>query len=288
MKLGLKKVFIPALSVAVLCIFMSASTSAQLRLPRPSQGASVMQTVGTTDITITYSRPLVKGRKIFGDPPADSYAKGESTLDDQNKRPDGMVIVPYGHVWRTGANEATQFVVTDDVLINGKPLPAGSYSLHTIPGQKEWTIVFNGQANQWGSFSYDPSKDTLRVTAVPASTSDMQEAMLFTLDPATPSSAVANIRWDKVRVPFTIEVKDVSGLALQKARSVVSGAAADNWQIPLTAAMYARDNNTPSDAKMWFDQALKAIDSNIAKLRPSKICRRRRTFSFRPKGCPRL
>src|SRR6267142_5355878 len=123
----------------------------QIRPLRPSQKASVMQTVGVTDITITYSRPGVKGRAIWGDAlPEQANVKGEATLDDQNVRPKGAPIVPWGHVWRAGANEATTFVVTDDVMVNGQKLPAGSYSLHTIPTKDEWTIVFNGAANQWG------------------------------------------------------------------------------------------------------------------------------------------
>src|SRR6476619_7180100 len=157
----------------------------QIKPIRPSQKASVMQTIGVTDISITYSRPGVKGRTIWGDAPADSYAKGEATLDDSNKRPAGRPIVPYGHMWRTGANEATQFVVTDDVLINGQKLAAGSYSLHTIPGKDEWTVVFNGTANQWGSFDYDPAKDTLRVKAKPAVMNDNQEWLQYTFDPVT-------------------------------------------------------------------------------------------------------
>src|SRR4030095_4693471 len=110
------------------------SATAQVRTPRPSQKASVMQTIGVTDVTITYSRPGVKGRKIWGDPlPEQANVQGEATLDNQNVRPKDAVIVPWGHVWRTGANEATMFEVTDEVLINGQKLPAGSYSLHTIP-----------------------------------------------------------------------------------------------------------------------------------------------------------
>ena len=171
-----------------------------VRTPRPSQKASVMQTIGVTDVTITYSRPGVKGRKIWGDPPA-GLAAGTATLDDQNKRPKDMVIVPYGHVWRTGANEATQLEVTDDVLINGQKLPAGSYSLHTIPGKDEWTVVFNGTANQWGSFSYDEKKDTLRVKAKPEWLTENQEWLMYSFDPVTDNSAQVNIRWEKLRVP---------------------------------------------------------------------------------------
>src|SRR5260221_855611 len=126
----------------------------QIRPLRPSQKASVMQTVGVTDITITYSRPPVKGRTIFADAPAtmEARAKGEATLDNQNERKAGKPIVPYGHVWRAGANEATMFQITDDVLINGQPLKAVPYSMHTIPGKDEWTIIFNSDAGQWGSF----------------------------------------------------------------------------------------------------------------------------------------
>src|SRR5438132_1676360 len=110
---------------------------------RPSQKASVMQTIGVTDVTITYSRPAVKGRTIFADAPATmaSRAKGEATLDNQNERQKGEPIVPWDHVWRAGANEATMFQVTDDVLINGQPLKAGTYSLQTIPGKEEWTFI---------------------------------------------------------------------------------------------------------------------------------------------------
>src|SRR4029078_383104 len=155
------------LSGAALLVFGSVSAAmSQVVTPRPSQKASVMQTIGVTDVTITYSRPGVKGRKIGADPtPDQAKTQGEATLDNQNVRPKEAVIVPYGHVWRTGANDATTFTVNDDVLINGQKLAAGPYTLHTIPTKDEWTIVFNGTANQWGSFNYDAAKDTLRVKA---------------------------------------------------------------------------------------------------------------------------
>jgi hypothetical protein len=223
----------------------------------------VTQTVGVTDITIEYSRPLVKGRVIWGDPPKDSYAKGEETLDDQNKRPAGMPIVPYGHVWRTGANEATKFVVTDDVMINGQKLAAGSYSLHTIPGKDEWTIVFNGTANQWGSFNYDPAKDTLRVKAKPQMVQDNQEALSFYFDPVTDNAATANIRWERIRVPFTVEV-DVQKTAIAKARAAVAAAKPDDWKTPFQAAGYAKQAGDIEDAKLWIGQAMTVVDASIA------------------------
>lgn len=150
-------------------------------MPNASQKASVTQTIGVTDVTINYFRPGVKGRKVWGDATAELNAKGEATLDNGNTRAADAPMVPYGHVWRTGANDATQFIITDDVMINGQPLAAGAYSLHTIPGKTEWTVVFNSVANQWGSFSYDAKKDTLRVKAKPQSSPHSQEWMLFTI-----------------------------------------------------------------------------------------------------------
>jgi hypothetical protein len=143
-----------SLLLLALCGVQSASAQGPtVRLPRASQKATVMQTIGVTDVAVTYSRPAVKGRKIWGDPPAAAPANGSATLDDASSRAKDAPIVPFGHVWRTGANEATTFAVTDDVLINGQKLPAGAYSLHTIPGQDEWTVIFNSVADQWGSFN---------------------------------------------------------------------------------------------------------------------------------------
>ena len=253
--------------LAVLCVLcFAAAASAQVTLPRPSQKASVMQRIGVTDVTITYSRPAVKNRKIWGDPlPGQTAdAKGEATLDDQNKRPKDAVIVPWGHVWRTGANEATMFVVTDDVLINGQKLPAGSYSLHTIPTKDEWTIVFNGTANQWGSFDYDPAKDTLRVKAKPQWMNSSEEYLSYSFDPVTDDSAQVNIRWEKVSVPFTVKIPDVNALTLSKLKAAVDGAKPDDWRTPYQAAAYALNNkDTADDAQglMWLDQSIKVKET---------------------------
>src|ERR1700749_2998172 len=236
----LQKRFLPAAAGALLLAF-AASASAQLRAPRPSQKASVMQTVGVTDITITYSRPGVKGRALWGDPPAGATTS-TATLDDARARAANAVIVPYGHVWRAGANEATQFAVTDDVLINGQPLKAGTYSLHAIPGKDEWTIIFNSDAGQWGSFTYDEKKDVLRVKTKPQTASESQEWLQYTFDPVNENSAQVNLRWERLRVPFTVEVKDVKGLAIEKMRAAVASAKADDWQTPLQAANYIFTN----------------------------------------------
>ena len=229
----------------------------QIKPIRPSQKASVMQTVGVTDITITYSRPPVKGRIIFADAPAtmESRAKGEATLDNQNERKPGEPIVPYNHVWRAGANEATMFQVTDDVSINGQPLKAGTYSLHTVPGKDEWTIVFNNDAGQWGSFTYDEKKDALRVKTKPQMVSDNQEWLTYNFDPVTDNSATVNLRWEKVRVPFTVEVKDVKAAWRAHADALITANPMSEG-LPLQVAnTYAREKN--------YDEAMKFVDQSI-------------------------
>src|SRR5512133_2105001 len=148
-----------AVILSLVVLVAIAATAQQVQLPRVSQKASVTQTIGLTDVTITYSRPGVKNRTIWGG------------------------LVPYDQVWRTGANEATQIKISSDVTINGQKLAAGSYSLHTIPGKDEWTIVFNGTANQWGSFDYDPAKDTLRVKTKPVWLNESEERLTYSFDP---------------------------------------------------------------------------------------------------------
>jgi hypothetical protein len=235
----------------------AAAQAPAVRLPRPSQKASVMQTIGVTDVTITYSRPGVKGRKIWGDPTAaEATTTGAATLDDSNKRPKDAPIVPYGHVWRTGANEATTFAVTDDVLINGQKLPAGTYSLHTIPSKDEWTIIFNKDAGQWGSFSYDEKKDALRVKAKPQIVADNQEWLLYSIPVVTPNSAQVLIRWEKVAVPFTVEVPNVDALMRAKIDAAVA-ANPNDWQLPLTVARQYANDDKVDEALKWADQSIK-------------------------------
>ncbi len=253
-----------SLFAVLFMLSFAVSAFAQIDTPRPSPKASVMQRIGVTDVTITYSRPGVKGRQIWGDPLPGQTAKGEATLDNQNERPKGAPIVPYGHVWRVGANEATMFVVTDDVLINGQKLPAGSYSLHAIPTKDEWTIVFNSTAKQWGSFDYDASKDTLRVKVKPQSLNQSEEWLTYTVDPVGDDSAQVNIRWEKVSVPFTVKVPDVAATTLAHLKTSVSNAKADDRQTPLQAGNYLINNQTPADDEQgmaWIEQSIKVKET---------------------------
>jgi hypothetical protein len=149
-------------------------------------------------------------------------------------------------------------------LINGQKLPAGSYSLHTIPTKDEWTIVFNGTANQWGSFDYDATKDTLRVKAKPQWGNENTEWLQYSIEPLTDDSAQVNIRWEKVTVPFTVKVPDVVATTLAHARASVNAAKPDDWQTPLSAANFALRNNIATDDEegmAWLDRSIKVKET---------------------------
>jgi hypothetical protein len=209
---------------------------AQLKLPRASQKSTLSQTVGLTDITIVYSRPGVKGRKIWG------------------------ALVPYGQVWRTGANEATTIAFSDDVTINGKDLPKGMYSLHTIPGEAEWTLIFNKTADQWGSYSYDATKDALRVTAKPRKGDERHEWLTFEVPELSTDQATFEIAWENVEVPFTINTHALER-AVAAANAAVAAAKPDDWRTPYSAASFFNDNNMPADAMKWIDASIKTKET---------------------------
>ncbi|MFN2240288.1 MAG: DUF2911 domain-containing protein, partial [Thermoanaerobaculia bacterium] len=209
-----------------LVAFCAVPALAQLELPRVSPKASVTQAVGLTDVTINYSRPSVRGRTIFGD------------------------LVPWGAVWRTGANEATTIELADDVTINGAKLAKGLYSLHTIPGESEWTVIFNSEATQWGSYSYDAARDALRVAVKPRASDHPHEMLTFAFPNVTASSAEVVMAWDRVMVPFTIGVDT-------NAKVVASANAALDWRIPFQAANWASQNKVEGvDAMKWVDQSI--------------------------------
>ena len=244
---------------ALFCATVAAAQQpqAQFKPLYPSQKSTVTQTIGVTDVTISYHRPATKGRTIFADAPADMEARhpGEATLDNQNERKPGEPIVPYNHVWRAGANEATTFEATDDVLINGQPLKAGTYMLAAIPSKTDWTIIFNSDAGQWGAFSYDAKKDVLRVKATPQTVASNQEWLMYTFDPVTTSSATANLRWANVSVPFTVEVPNVKAVWKAKTDALIA-ANPTNEVFPLQAAnTFVQDKN--------YDEALRYIDQSI-------------------------
>lgn len=164
-----------------------------LDLPDQSQRAQISQRIGITNVTIKYHRPLVKNRKIW----------------------DGLV--PYGKVWRAGANENTTISFSDPVTVEGKPLDKGTYGLHMIPNADEWTIIFSKNSTSWGSFTYDQAEDALRVPVKPRA-ADMHDALTYDFDKLQPDSAVVELEWEKVAVPFkvSVDVHDVVQASLKK------------------------------------------------------------------------
>jgi hypothetical protein len=223
--------------IIAICLFLIASlplaaqtTPPALKLPRASQHAVITQTVGLTDITIDYSRPVAKGRTIFGG------------------------LVPYDKVWRTGANDATTITFSDDVTINGQALPKGAYSLHTIPGKDSWTIIFNKTAKQWGSFNYDQAQDALRVTAKPQK-APYAEVFTIGVPDVTPDSATVVLRWADLSVGFTVGTNSTAK-AMASASEAVSAATATDFQTPQRAATFAYDSASYDQAMKWADQSL--------------------------------
>lgn len=163
--------------------FISIQGFAQINTPAASPSAMLTQTLGLTKITVDYSRPSVKGRKIFGD------------------------LVPYAKIWRTGANKITSVKFDDDVLVNGAILKKGSYGLYTIPGKSDWMIIFNSDDKQWGSYGYDIKKDIIRFNVQPIQPQEFTEQMTIDFVEFTPKSAFLSIKWESTEVRFKIEQK---------------------------------------------------------------------------------
>lgn len=198
-----------ALTVAAVAAFAQPPAVKQLRL---SQYASVTQTIGTTEITITYHRPGVKGREIWGK------------------------LVPYNQVWRSGANNATLFSFSDDVEIHGTVLKAGKYAFFTIPTENEWTIIFNSDAEQWGAYRYDSTKNVLTFK-VKSEQAPHEEWLSYSFPTIGISSATVALRWEKLSIPFTITTNTA-----ENAKKLADNFANMAAQQYATFARYAFDN----------------------------------------------
>ena len=226
-----------ALPAFLFCVIMAAVshvTSAQsfvLDLPAPSQPAEVSQRIGLTDITIKYHRPLVNDRKIWG------------------------ALVPYGKVWRAGANENTTITFDDPVTIEGQPLAAGTYGLHMIPNADEWTVIFSKNSTSWGSFTYDQAEDALRVNVKPQP-ADMHNALTYDFDKLQPNSAVVELQWEKLAVPFKVSV-DVHEVVLASLKKQLRNLSQYTWLSWNDAATYLLTE------KIALDQALAYANKSI-------------------------
>jgi tetratricopeptide (TPR) repeat protein len=202
-----------------------------LNLPRASQHAQVSQRIGITDITINYHRPLANGRQIWGK------------------------VVPYGQIWRAGANENTTITFTDPVTIEGQALDKGTYGLHMIPGENQWTVIFSKNSSAWGSFSYKQDEDALRVIVKPQTT-DTHNALAYDFDDVKADSAVVTMSWDKVAVPFKVQV-NVNDIVTASIRQQIHGMNQYYWEGWDDAAGYFLAN------KINLEEALKDEDQSI-------------------------
>jgi hypothetical protein len=214
---------------------LSSAQSLVLDLPLQSPKAEVSQRIGITDITIHYHRPLVNDRKVWG----------------------STGLVPYGQVWRAGANFNTTITFSDPVQIEGKPLDKGTYGLHMIPNAEEWTIIFSKNSTSWGSFSYDEKEDALRVTVKPKA-ADMHNALTYDFDQILPDSAVVELEWEKIAVPFkvSVDVHDIVRASLKEQLRDLSGF---NWQSWDDAANYLLTEKIDLDGALA--DANKSIES---------------------------
>lgn len=222
---------------SMLCavLLLAAVAEAQpspARQLRVSPYASVSQTVGVTEVSIMYHRPGVKGREVW------------------NK------LVPYNQVWRAGANNATIFSFSDDVTINGTLLKAGKYSFFTIPTEKEWTIIFNSAADQWGAYNYDSTKNVLTFRVTPEQ-APHEEWLSYSFSDLGMSSAKVTLRWEKLAVAFTVNTNTEEQIA--KIESSLKSQSAGQAS---TLARYILDTKGDLAA------GLQAIDRAIA-LNPS-------------------
>lgn len=202
----------------------------EFKSPRPSPDATVSQIVGITKITIDYSSPGVKGRKIWGD------------------------LVPYNKIWRTGANEVTSITFNTPVSVNGNKLDEGTYGIHTIPTEKDWTIIFSKNTKVHDPMDYDSTKDALRLNVTPEQ-NPFTERMIFTITDMTENSAKVNLIWENLKITFNVDV-NTQDLVLQNARDMHS------WSDLMSAATYCLHNNVNLEEGFKWIQASELINEN--------------------------
>ena len=215
--------------------FKNGSQATELNLPRLSQHGEA-------------SRPSASAPS-----PSTTAVRSPAAAKSAGK------IVPYGKVWRAGANENTTITFSDDATIEGKPLPAGTYGLHMIPDKDQWTIIFSKNSTSWGSFSYDEKEDALRVTVKPAA-GESFDTLTYTFDDVKPDSALATLRWEKVAVPFRVSF-DVKEVTLKSIRNQLRSVGGFTWSGYDEAANWCLDGNyNLEEALKWEDTSIQGED----------------------------
>jgi tetratricopeptide (TPR) repeat protein len=206
-----------ALAVLLFGVPTALAQAPPLSLPEPSQSASITQRIGLTDITIAYHRPMVGKRKIWG------------------------ALVPFGEVWRAGANQNTTLTFSSPVTIGDKKIAAGTYGLHMLPTEKTWTVILSSVATAWGSFSYDEKEDVVRLMVTPAPT-DFEESLEYTFENPTENSVTIVLRWEKLQVPLAISV-DTKAVTMESLKGQLRGLGRFFWQDWNQAAQWSLHND---------------------------------------------
>jgi Protein of unknown function (DUF2911) len=231
--------FLIALVCGLMVVSKSPAQIPKVDFPAASPVCTLKQRVGLTDIEINYSRPGVKGRTIFGG------------------------IVPYGQVWRTGANQATKITFSTDVKLNGEDVPAGSYALFTIPGEDEWTVILSKKVDQFGAFQYDAKDDLVRVKVVPIKLAETIDTFTIEFNRIRDDSAELNLIWDKTVVPLQIQIELTSKLVPQiEAAMGAPGKKSDGFYFQAATFYYNHDQDL-NKALTWVNAGL-ADQPNIA------------------------
>ncbi|WP_398454515.1 DUF2911 domain-containing protein [Sphingobacterium thalpophilum] len=225
----MKKSFFTIATAAVLLLTANAA-SAQLKLPAASSAQTVTQGLGIENVTLSYSRPSMNGRKIFGE------------------------LVPYNEVWRTGANTNTTLTFEGDVSLNGHKLTAGTYALFTIPNKSEWTVIISKNTKQWGAYTYNQAEDALRFNVKPQTLNTAVETFTISFDNVTPTSAVLSLAWEKTAIKVDLKVEQQA-----KILASIDEAMKGEKKPYFAAAQYYFNNNLDlNKALVWFDEAAKA------------------------------
>ena len=218
----------PLLGIMLSAFLFCTAYSQQLKTPQPSPTAEIKQNFGLSQIEISYSRPGIKGRKIFGD------------------------LVPYGNVWRTGANAATTIMFGDDVTIGDKKIPAGKYGLLTIPGENEWTVIITKQTDVTSPAAYKQDQDVVRVLVKPFQLPFSIETFTIGVGDITSDSCKLELMWDNVYVHVPITT-DVDSKVMSQIKEIMGG---DNHPYFQAALYYIEKGKDLNQAVTWLDKAI--------------------------------
>ncbi|WP_057937733.1 DUF2911 domain-containing protein [Algoriphagus resistens] len=220
-----------AFTLAILLCSL-VSFAQQIQMPQASPSAKIAQKVGLTDVTVDYSRPSTKDRKIFGE------------------------LVPYGQVWRTGANGATVLSFSTDVIIDGKNIPAGQYALYSIPGKSEWTMILSRNIKLWGAIGYNESEDVIRFSAKPEKLNKKAETFEISFANMTDTGSDLSLKWEKTKIDFRIET-EVDPLVMSQIKEyVIDANNADPSLLYSAASYYYTNKKDLNQAFNWINESV--------------------------------